>query len=89
MKIIKKEDNKDYRTVTLRIEEKIMEMQERKRGLVRDLVSCDDEAIAKLKHYEKLGVDDFIYYASMGLGLKEQKRSLELFCNDVIPAFKQ
>lgn len=48
-----------------------------------------DEAIAKLKHYEKLGVDDFIYYASMGLGLKEQKRSLELFCSEVIPAFKQ
>ena len=46
-----------------------------------------DEVIAKLKRYEELGVDDFVYYASMGLGLKEQKRSLELFCSDVIPAF--
>ena len=46
-----------------------------------------EQAIAKLKRYEELGVDEFIYYASMGLGLKEQKRSLELFCNDVIPAF--
>ncbi|WP_282604473.1 LLM class flavin-dependent oxidoreductase [Pelagibius sp. Alg239-R121] len=46
-----------------------------------------DEAIAKLKLYEERGVDEFIYYASMGLGLKEQKRSLELFCNEVIPAF--
>ena len=46
-----------------------------------------EEAIAKLKRYEELGVDDFIYYASMGLGLKEQKRSLELFCDEVIPAF--
>lgn len=46
-----------------------------------------DEVIAKLKQYEALGVDEFIYYASLGLGLKEQKRSLELFCKEVIPAF--
>lgn len=46
-----------------------------------------DEVIAKLKLYEAIGVDEFIYYASLGLGLKEQKRSMELFCNEVIPAF--
>jgi alkanesulfonate monooxygenase SsuD/methylene tetrahydromethanopterin reductase-like flavin-dependent oxidoreductase (luciferase family) len=46
-----------------------------------------DEVIAKLKLYQALGVDDFIYYASMGLGHKEQKHSLELFCSEVIPAF--
>ena len=46
-----------------------------------------DEVIAKLKPYQALGVDEFIYYASMGLGLKEQKRSLELFIKEVIPAF--
>ncbi|MFN3577098.1 MAG: LLM class flavin-dependent oxidoreductase, partial [Tabrizicola sp.] len=46
-----------------------------------------DEVIAKLKEYEAIGVDAFIYYASLGLGLKEQKRSLELFCQEVIPAF--
>ena len=46
-----------------------------------------DEVIAKLKPYQALGVDEFIYYASMGLGLKEQKRSLELFITEVMPAF--
>jgi alkanesulfonate monooxygenase SsuD/methylene tetrahydromethanopterin reductase-like flavin-dependent oxidoreductase (luciferase family) len=46
-----------------------------------------DEVIAKLRLYEELGVDQFTYYASMGLGQKEQKRSLELFINEVIPAF--
>lgn len=46
-----------------------------------------DEVIAKLKMYEAIGVDEFIYYASLGLGLKEQKRSMELFCTEVIPAF--
>jgi hypothetical protein len=44
--------------------------------------------IAKLKPYQAMGVDDFIYYASMGYGLEEQKRSLELFCKHVIPAFR-
>ena len=46
-----------------------------------------DEVVAKLKRYESLGVDEFIYYASLGLGLKEQKRSMQLFCDEVIPAF--
>jgi flavin-dependent trigonelline monooxygenase, oxygenase component len=46
-----------------------------------------DEVIAKLKLYQAIGVDEFIYYASLGLGLTEQKRSLELFCKEVIPAF--
>jgi len=43
--------------------------------------------IDKLRRYEAIGVDEFIYYASMGLGQKEQKRSLELFCSEVMPAF--
>jgi alkanesulfonate monooxygenase SsuD/methylene tetrahydromethanopterin reductase-like flavin-dependent oxidoreductase (luciferase family) len=46
-----------------------------------------DQVIAKLKLYQALGVDAFIYYASLGLGMKEQKRSLELFVREVIPAF--
>jgi len=46
-----------------------------------------DEIIEKLKPYEALGVDEFVYYASMGLEHKAQKRSLELFCQEVIPAF--
>lgn len=46
-----------------------------------------DVAIEKLKKYEAIGVDSFIYYASLGLGHKEQKRSLELFCEQVMPAF--
>ena len=47
-----------------------------------------EKVIEKIRRYEALGVDDFIYYASMGLDHKSQKRSLELFCNEVIPAFK-
>jgi alkanesulfonate monooxygenase SsuD/methylene tetrahydromethanopterin reductase-like flavin-dependent oxidoreductase (luciferase family) len=46
-----------------------------------------EQVIAKLKLYRALGVDAFIYYASLGLGMEEQKRSMELFCSEVIPAF--
>ena len=46
-----------------------------------------EEVIAKLRRYEALGVDEFIYYASLGLGLDEQKRSMQLFCDEVMPAF--
>lgn len=44
-----------YKLVTLNtIEEKIMELQNRKRGLVKKVVSCDEEAIAKLTWEEVL-----------------------------------
>lgn len=46
-----------------------------------------ETAIAKLRLYEALGVDAFIYYASFGLDLERQKRSLDLFVQDVMPAF--
>jgi alkanesulfonate monooxygenase SsuD/methylene tetrahydromethanopterin reductase-like flavin-dependent oxidoreductase (luciferase family) len=46
-----------------------------------------DEVIAKLRSYEELGVDHFTYYASLGLGMKEQKRSMALFVKEVMPAF--
>jgi alkanesulfonate monooxygenase SsuD/methylene tetrahydromethanopterin reductase-like flavin-dependent oxidoreductase (luciferase family) len=46
-----------------------------------------DTVIKKLKRYEALGVDEFIFYSSFGLDMASQKRSLELFCNEVMPAF--
>ena len=46
-----------------------------------------DTVVSKLKAYEKLGVDAFIYYASMGLEMSIQKRSLELFIKEVMPEF--
>lgn len=51
------------------------------------MAGTPDEVIAKLKLYEALGVDAFIYYASLGLCHAEQKRSMDLFCREVIPAF--
>ena len=46
-----------------------------------------DTVVKKLRAYEELGVDAFIYYASMGLAPQVQKRSLELFIDKVMPEF--
>lgn len=46
-----------------------------------------DEVIAKLKRYEALGVDTFIYFASYGMDFRDQERSLRLFIGEVMPAF--
>jgi len=47
-----------------------------------------EDVTAKLAQYEELGVDAFIYYASMGLDMAQQKRSLKLFIEKVMPAFQ-
>lgn len=41
----------------------------------------------KLRLYRDLGVDAFIYYASMGMDMDQQKRSLALFIDEVLPEF--
>jgi alkanesulfonate monooxygenase SsuD/methylene tetrahydromethanopterin reductase-like flavin-dependent oxidoreductase (luciferase family) len=46
-----------------------------------------DQVIQKLKKYEALGVDGFLYYASMGLDMKNQKKSMKLFIDEVMPKF--
>jgi len=47
-----------------------------------------DAVIEKLKCYEALGVDAFIYYASMNLDHQSQRKSLQLFCDEVMSEFK-
>jgi len=53
------------------------------------LFGSPETAIEKLRAYEALGVDAFIYYASMGLDMDVQKRSLQLFIDRVMPHFEK
>ena len=46
-----------------------------------------DTVVEKLKQYQTIGVDSFIYYASMGLDMDVQERSLRLFIDHVMPEF--
>jgi len=46
-----------------------------------------EQVVDKLKQYKAIGADAFIYYASMGLDMERQKRSLKLFIDKVVPEF--
>ena len=52
------------------------------------ILGSPEQAIEKLRRYEALGVDYFCYMASYGLPMHYQKSSLELFINEVMPAFQ-
>ncbi|HSB87702.1 MAG TPA: LLM class flavin-dependent oxidoreductase [Ilumatobacteraceae bacterium] len=45
-----------------------------------------EQVVAKLREYEALGTD-FLYCASYGAPIEAQKRSLQLFIDEVMPAF--
>lgn len=51
------------------------------------MLGSPEQVISKLKKYEALGVDAFIYYASLGLDMDVQLRSMDLFINEVMPEF--
>ena len=56
--------------------------------LEENLVFGSPETVVdKIRRYESIGVDGFIYYASMGLDMAAQRRSLELFVDRVMPQF--
>ena len=46
------------------------------------------QVIEKLRPYEALGIDYFCYCASYGCPMPEQKKSLRLFIDEVMPAFQ-
>lgn len=48
-----------------------------------------ERVVEKLKAYEAIGTDAFIYYASMGMDMAQQKRSLRLFIDRVMPHFAE
>lgn len=51
------------------------------------MFGAPDQVVGKLRRYQDLGVDAFIYYASMGLDMERQKRSLRMFIDNVMPEF--
>ncbi len=56
--------------------------------LMENLVlGTPQQVIDNLRRYEAAGLDIFCYNAAYGLPLEYQRRSLELFINEVMPAF--
>ncbi len=51
------------------------------------VVGTADEVIARLKHAEKLGYDEYSMWIDTGMTFDRKRQSLERFINDVMPAF--
>ena len=66
----------------------LMEMLSQRKEKILKTYQTESVLQKATRRYRELGVDQFTYYASMGLGLKEQKRSLELFITEVMPEFR-
>lgn len=52
------------------------------------MIGTPEEVIARIRHYQELGVDEFSFWADNSLPFEEKKRSLQLFIDHVIPAFR-
>ncbi|MDR6236622.1 LLM class flavin-dependent oxidoreductase [Pseudomonas oryzihabitans] len=51
------------------------------------MIGTPEEVIARLRHYEELGVDEFSFWCDNSLPFAEKKKSLQLFIDQVAPAF--
>lgn len=52
------------------------------------MIGTPEEIIARIRHYQELGVDEFSFWADNSLPHAEKKKSLELFIKHVVPAFR-
>ncbi|KAB1660844.1 LLM class flavin-dependent oxidoreductase [Pseudoclavibacter sp. CFCC 13796] len=53
------------------------------------MIGTPSEVITRLRHYERLGVSEFSFWSDNSLSHEEKKRSLELFAQEVAPAFAE
>ena len=58
-------------------------------AMERDLVIGEPaEVIARLKHYEAMGFDEYSFWIDSSMPFQRKKASLERFISDVMPAFQ-
>lgn len=51
------------------------------------VIGTPEEVIARLETYESLGYDEYSFWIDSGMSLNQKKKSLELFIDEVMPAF--
>ena len=73
----------DFETVANRDE------YDRENLLENMMLGSPEQVIEKLERYKAAGVDQFIYGASFFVPHQNARRSLELFCDKVIPHFRK
>jgi alkanesulfonate monooxygenase SsuD/methylene tetrahydromethanopterin reductase-like flavin-dependent oxidoreductase (luciferase family) len=52
------------------------------------MIGTASEVIARLREYERLGVDEYSFWTDNSLTHEQKKKSLQLFIDDVMPAFR-
>ncbi len=52
------------------------------------MIGTPDEVIERIRYYQELGVDEYSFWCDNGMSHDEKKRSLELFIEQVVPAFR-
>jgi alkanesulfonate monooxygenase SsuD/methylene tetrahydromethanopterin reductase-like flavin-dependent oxidoreductase (luciferase family) len=52
------------------------------------MIGTPAEVIERIRHYADLGVDEFSFWIDNGMTHEEKKRSLQLFVDEVVPAFR-
>lgn len=53
------------------------------------MIGTPSEVIERLRHYEGLGVTEYSYWMDNTLSHDQKRRSLELFIENVVPAFRE
>ena len=53
-----------------------------------NVVGTPDEVIARIKNYESLGYDEYSYWIDNAMSYEAKRQSLELFIDQVMPAFQ-
>jgi len=54
-----------------------------------NVVGTPDTVIQRLKAYEALGYDEYSFWIDSGMSLEKKKKSLQLFIDEVVPAFAE
>tara|TARA_R110000868_G_scaffold307426_2_gene568967 strand:- start:29229 stop:30245 length:1017 start_codon:yes stop_codon:yes gene_type:complete len=52
------------------------------------MIGTPEMVIPRLKKYEEIGIDEYSFWTDNSMSHEDKKRSLELFINKVMPAFK-
>jgi alkanesulfonate monooxygenase SsuD/methylene tetrahydromethanopterin reductase-like flavin-dependent oxidoreductase (luciferase family) len=74
---------------SLTMEEKALNQRFSPEAIAKNLLIGEPDAvIARLKHYEALGYDQFSVWIDSGISHERKRKSLDLFASHVMPAFR-
>jgi alkanesulfonate monooxygenase SsuD/methylene tetrahydromethanopterin reductase-like flavin-dependent oxidoreductase (luciferase family) len=64
-----------------------VEMYAPEKMRANNVVGTPEQVIARLREYQAMGYDQYSFWIDSGMSFENKKRSLELFIEEVVPAF--